>query len=115
MLLGAYASVVAHRDAHDFGFFEWAGVGFLLAFGMVAILSIGAPFFLVGVLLLGIMLGRGPRWPASLGALAGAGVVGVVVGLIGAVAGSAVWAASGASLVALGSAAFWWLRCHPTL
>jgi hypothetical protein len=69
-------------------------VGFPLAFGVVAILSIGDPFFLVGLVLLGVMLGRGPRWPASLGALAGAGVVGVVVGLIGAVAGSGVWAAN---------------------
>lgn len=106
---------MAHRDTRDLGFFQWAGVGFMLAFGVVAILSIGAPFFLVGLVLLGVMLGRGPRWPASLGALAGAGVVGVVVGLIGAVAGSAVWAASGASLVALAGTAFWWLRCRPTL
>lgn len=106
---------MAHRDTRDFGFFQWAGVGFLLAFGTMAILSIGAPFFLVGAVLLGVMLGRGPVWPASLGALAGAGVVGLVVGLIGAVAGSAVWAVSGASLVAVASTAFWWLRCLPTL
>jgi hypothetical protein len=59
------------------------------------------------------MLGLGPRWPASLGALAGAGVVGVVVGLVGAIAGSAFWAASGASLVAFAGTAFWWLRWPP--
>lgn len=106
---------MAHRDTRDFGFFQWAVVGLLLAFGMVAILSIGAPFFLVGLVLLGVMLGRGRRWPASVGALAGAGVVGVVVGSIGAVPDSAVWATSGASLVALASTAFWWLRCRPTL
>ena len=49
---------MAHRDTRDFGFFEWAGVDILLALGMVAILSIGAPFFLVGLILLGVMLGR---------------------------------------------------------
>src|SRR5579884_340953 len=77
---------MAHRGSRDFGFFQWTAVGFRLAFGVVAILSIGAPFFLLGLVLFGLMLGRGPRWPAGLGALAGAGVVGLVIGLIGVVA-----------------------------
>jgi hypothetical protein len=87
----------------------------MLAFGVVAILSIGGPFFVLGLVLLGVMLGRGPRWPAALGALAGAGAVGVVIGLIGAVATPGIWAASGSSLVLLSAVAFWWLRCRPTV
>lgn len=90
-------------------------MGFTLAFGVVAILSVGAPFFVLGLILLGVMLGRGPRWPASLGALAGAGVVGLVIGLIGAVADPGVWTAAGISLIALNATAFWWLRCRPTI
>ena len=90
-------------------------MAFLLAFGVVAILSIGAPFFIVGLVLLGVMLGCGPRWPASLGALAGIGLVGVVIGLIGAAADSATWAAVGLSLIALSGTANWLLRCRPGL
>ena len=105
---------MAHRDTRDFGFFQWTAVGFMLAFGVVAILSIGAPFFLLGLVLLGVMLGRGPRWPAGLGALAGAGVVAVVIASIGAVSAPGIWAASGASLVVVSAVAFWWLRCRPT-
>jgi hypothetical protein len=104
---------VAHRDKRDLGFFQWSIVGFTLAFGAVAILSIGGPFFLLGVLSLGVMLGRGPRWPAALGTLGGAGIVGIVIGVIGAVAAPGIWAASGLSLIALSVAAFWWLRCRP--
>jgi hypothetical protein len=105
---------VAHRDARAFGFFQWSAVGFMLAFGVVAIFSIGAPFFLLGLVLLGVMLGRGPRWPAGLGAVAGAGVVGVVIGSIGAIAAPGIWAASGISLAVASAVAFWWLRCRPT-
>jgi hypothetical protein len=104
---------VAHRAKRDLGFFQWSIVGFMLAFGGVAILSIGGPFFLLGVLLLGVMLGRGPRWPAALGALFGVGVVGIVIGAIGAVLNPGLWAASGSSLVALSAVTFWWLRCRP--
>jgi hypothetical protein len=85
----------------------------MLAFGTVAILSIGAPFFMLGLVLLGVMLGRGPRWPAALGAPAGAGVVGVVIGAIGAVVDPFAWAASGVALVAVSATAFWLLRCRP--
>jgi len=88
-------------------------VGFMLAFGVLAILSIGAPFFLLGLVLLGVMLGRGPRWPAGIGAVAGAGLVGVVIGAIGAVAAPGAWALAGAALAALSAAALWWLRCRP--
>ena len=99
-----------HRDL---GFASWAGVRFLLVFGVVAILSIGAPFFLLGVLLLGVLLGRGPRWPDSLGLFAGAGIVCLVIAVIGAVAGAAWWAVIGLALAGVGDGAFWWLRCRP--
>jgi hypothetical protein len=115
MLAEAYAPGVAHRGKRDFGFFQWTAAGFMLAFGVVAILSIGAPFFLLGLVLLGVMLGRGPRWPAGLGALAGAGGVGIVIGLIRAVAAPGMWAASGISLVIVSAVAFWWLRYRPTV
>jgi hypothetical protein len=114
MRFSTYALRVAHRDARDFGFVQWTTVGFMLAFGVVAILSIGAPFFVLGLVLLGVMLGRGPRWPAGLGAVAGAGLVGIVIGVIGAVVDPLAWAVSGATLLALSAAAFWWLRCRPT-
>jgi len=67
----------------------------------------------VGLVLLGVMLRRGPRWPASVGLIAGAGVVCLVIAPIGA-GGAAVWAAVGLGLVVLASAAFWWLRCRPS-
>jgi hypothetical protein len=73
----------------------------------------GAPFLLVGLVLLGVLLGRGPRWPASLGLVTGAGTVGVLIGLIGAVVAPLVWGALGAGLVAVSAAGFWWLRCRP--
>jgi hypothetical protein len=105
---------VANEHHRDFGFASWAGVGFLLVFGVLAILSIGAPFLFVGVLLLGVLLGRAPRWPDSLGLFAGAGAVCVVIAVIGAVAGAASWAVIGLALVGVGCGAFWWLRCRPT-
>jgi hypothetical protein len=95
------------------GFFQWLVVGFMLVFGMLAILSIGAPFLLIGLVLLGVFRSRGARWPASVGALAGAGLVGIVIGIIGAVASPALWAGAGAGLIALSAATFWWLRCRP--
>lgn len=101
----------SQRD-HDDGFFYWAGVGFLIVFGAVAILSIGAPFFLLGLVLFGVLLGRGPRWPASLGFLAGAGLVCVVIAIIGSVPNPAGWAAVGVALLGFSAGAFWWLRCR---
>jgi hypothetical protein len=103
---------VASDQHRDLGFASWASVGFLLAFGVLAILSIGAPFFLIGVLLLGVLLGRGPRWPHSLGLFAGVGTVCLVIALIGAVAGAAWWAVIGVALAGVGGGAFWWLRCR---
>jgi hypothetical protein len=103
---------MAHRQTRDFGFFQWVVVGFMLAFGILAILSIGAPLVLLGLILLGVMLDRGPRWPAGIGALAGAGLVGIVIGVIGAVASPGLWAASGATLAALSGLTFWYLRCR---
>src|SRR6266496_543291 len=64
---------------HGWGFFYWVGVGFLTVFGFVAILSIGLPFFVLGVVLLAVGVGRGPVWPADLGLLAGAGLVCLLV------------------------------------
>lgn len=84
----------------------------MLAFGLVAILSIGGPFFLLGLVFLGVMLGRGPRWPALLGVFAGAGIVGVLIGAIGTVATPGVWAGTGASLIIFSGVAFWCLRCR---
>ena len=104
---------MAHRGTRDFGFSQWVVVGFMLVFGVLAILSIGAPFFLIGLALFGVMLGRGPRWPAGVGALAGAGLVGIIIGVIGAIASPGLWAAAGATLTALSGATFWWLRCRP--
>jgi hypothetical protein len=105
---------MAHHGARDFGFFQWLLVGFMLVFGALAILSIGAPLLLIGLVLLGVFLGRGPRWPASLGAFAGAGLVGIIIGIIGAVASPGLWGAAGGALVALSGAIFWWLRCRPS-
>jgi hypothetical protein len=70
-------------------------LGFLLVFGVLAILSVGAPLFVLGVLLLGVLVGCGLRRPDSLGLFAGAGTVCLVIALIGAVAGAAWWAVIG--------------------
>jgi hypothetical protein len=58
--------MAAERD-HDWGFFYLTAVGFLMSFGAIAILSIGFPFFVLGLVLLVVGLWRGPRWPADLG------------------------------------------------
>lgn len=104
---------MAHRGARDFGFAQWLVVGFMLVFGALAILSIGPPFLLLGLVFLGVMLGRGPRGPAVIGALAGAGLVGIVIGVIGAVATPGLWTAAGVTLAVLSGVTFWWLRCRP--
>lgn len=105
-------------DVHyrDWGFFYWAGTGFLITFGLVAVLTIGAPFLLLGVLLLGVLLGRGRRWPASLGLLAGVGGVCLLIAVISALSGDVsptIWATVGLGLAALSCFAFWFLRCRP--
>jgi hypothetical protein len=104
---------VSHAARRDWSFFHWAVVGFMIAFGVVAILSIGFPFFVLGLVLLGVLLGRGPRWPAALGVPTGVGAVGLLLGALGSVTAPGAWAAAGAGLVAFGTLAFWWLRCRP--
>ena len=105
---------MAHTHGRDWGFFFWTAVGFLMLFGF-AVLSIGAPFFLLGLLLLVLGLRWGPRWPADLGLAAGAGVACFVFALINAISGDLspmVWAVVGFALVSLSSFGFWWLRCR---
>lgn len=67
----------------------------------------------VGLVLLGVLLRRGQRWPASLGLLAGAGVVCLVIAAIDSVGGWAIWAAVGLGLVGFGSTAYWVRRGRP--
>jgi len=106
---------MATPHGRDWGFFYWAAVGFLMSFGAIAILSIGFPFFALGLLLLVVGVFRGPRWPADLGIPAGIGVTCIIIALIAALdrgRSPTVWAAVGAALVTLGAGAFWWLRCR---
>jgi hypothetical protein len=86
----------------------------MLSFGLVGILSIGGPLLVPGLVLFGVTLGRAPRWPAVLGAISGVGIAVVLIGAIGHRAAPGIWAVSGASLVAAGATAFWWLRCRAT-
>jgi hypothetical protein len=106
---------VTVRHDRSWGLAYWAGVGFLLVFGFIAGLSIGFPFFLLGLLGLAIGLRRAPGWPADLGLLAGAGTVCLVIAVINAISGDlspTIWASIGVVLVAISSGAFWWLRCR---
>jgi hypothetical protein len=105
-------------EAHnrDWGFFYWAGAGFLIVFGMLALLSIGAPFFLAGLIALIFLATRGPNWPSQLGFFAGAGAVCIVIAALSAITGNvspASWALTGIALVASASWSFWRLRCRP--
>src|SRR3990172_4781582 len=107
---------MAEAHHRDWGFLYWAGAGFLILFGVLASLTIGAPFLLLGVLLLGVLLGRGPRWPAGLGLLAGAGAVCLLIAVISAISGDVaptIWAVVGLALSGTSSFAFWFLRCRP--
>jgi uncharacterized membrane protein len=104
--------------AHDWAFFQWAAAGFLVVFGFITGFTIGLPFLVVGVLLLVRLYRRRPAWPADLGALAGAGLVCLVIALISAISGDlspVVWATVGLVLSAGASATFWWLRCRPSV
>lgn len=108
--------VVEAARSHDFGFFIWSAVGFMLAFGLVAAASIGLPFLLVGLALFVALQVRGPVWPADLGLLAGIGSVCLVVAAINAATGDlspTVWLLVGIALIGLSSSVFWWLRCRP--
>jgi hypothetical protein len=107
---------VAHAHERDWSFFHWAGAGFLIVFGLLAILTIGAPFLLLGVFVFGALVGRGPRWPSSLGLVAGAGAVCLVIGTISAISGDVtptVWFGVGVALTSSACWAFWFLRCRP--
>lgn len=104
----AKADVQHHRD---WGFFYWAAVGFLLSFGLLAILSIGFPFFVLGFLLLLVGTWRGPHWPADLGLPAGIGVTCLVIAAIGSLPPT-IWALVGAVLTTVSAGSFWWLRCR---
>ena len=102
---------------HDSGFFVWTGAGLLLVFGFLAGFSIGLPFFWAGLIALGWLLARGPRWPAHLGLVAGAGISCLVVAVFNAAErdpATADWLLVGLALVAAPSVAFWWLRCRPS-
>jgi hypothetical protein len=108
--------VVARAHDRDWGFFYWAGIGFLVVFGFITGFSIGIPFLILGLVLLVMGLRRGPGWPSDLGLLAGAGMVCLVIALINAISGDlspTIWATVGFGLIALSAGVFWWLRCRP--
>jgi hypothetical protein len=67
------------------------------------------------MLLLGVLLRRGPRWPHSLGLLAGAGTGCLMLAVIAAVAGPAWWAVIGVALAGASVGAFCGLRCRPII
>ena len=105
--------VVEATRSHDFGFFIWSAVGFMLAFGLIAAASIGLPFLLIGLALFVALQVRGPVRPADLGFLAGIGSVCLVVGAINAASGDlspTLWLLVGFALIGVSSALFWWLR-----
>jgi hypothetical protein len=106
----------AHR--WDFGFFYWLTAGFLIGFGLVAILSIGAPFLLLGLLLFLVLLWWGPGWPADLGLLAGVGGVCLLIATIYVLdpdpgPSATLWALAGLALALPSTFTFWYLRCRP--
>jgi hypothetical protein len=101
---------------HDWGFFYWAAVGFLLCFGFVTGFSIGLPFFWLGMILLIRGIWRGPPWPADLGLPAGIGAACLVLAIIIAAnddLSPRVWTTVGIALATAPTALFWWLRCRP--
>ena len=106
------------RRDHDWGFFQWFGVGFLIVFGFITGFSIGLPFFFAGIVLLAQLAVREPHWTSPLGFLAGAGGVSLVIASINARNGGldpTWWFATGAGLTVAPTFLFWWLRCRPVL
>jgi len=104
------------RRDHDWGFFQWFAVGFLIVFGFITGFSIGLPFLFAGVFLLAQLMLREPAWPAPLGLAAGAGAVCLVIASINAISGElspTIWASVGTVLIAGPTFLFWWLRCRP--
>jgi hypothetical protein len=107
---------MSEMGSHDWGFFKWFAVGFLVVFGFLAGFTIGLPFLFLGLILFAWFSWRGPGWPADLGLLAGAGAVCLVIAVISAISGDIapfVWAAVGTGLTGIGAGTFWWLRCRP--
>jgi len=107
---------MAHQGERDWGFFVWTGAGLLVVFGFLAGFSIGLPFFYLGLIALGYLAVRGPRWPAHLGLVAGAGFSCLVVAAFNAAerdpsAGD--WTLAGLGLTTAAAFTFWWLRCRP--
>jgi hypothetical protein len=102
--------VAARRD-HDWGFFYFAAVGFLIAFGFISGFSIGIPILLAGLVLLVLPPFKRFGWPDDLGLLAGVGVVCLVIASLQVLGDPRLWALIGAALIGAGSFAFWWLRC----
>ena len=98
----------------DFGFLRSASIGFLLAFGVIASASIGLPFLVAGVLVGALTHHPDRHWTAGLGFLAGVGVVGITIGVIGAVPAATLWIVAGLLMILGASSAFWWLRCRVT-
>ena len=116
MIPRLYASRVREASGHDWGFFVWMLPAFLISFGAIAMLSLGLPFFVLGVLLFVALLRSGPTWPADLGVLAGVGATCLLVAALAAAGGGRspnVWALVGLALTAGSAGGFWWLRCRP--
>ena len=84
---------------------RWALAGFLIAFGVLAIFSVGLPFLMAGMLLTGLHAARGQTKRAVAGIAIGIGVACaflVVTGFAAAVplvaVASVVWAAAAGAL-----------------
>jgi hypothetical protein len=105
---------VNQAHGHDWDFFVFAAIGFLIVFGFLTALTIGAPLILVGLALLTWQWIRASAWHAELGLLAGAGVVCFVVASLATLGSPMAWASVGAVLVSISSITFWWLRCRPS-
>ena len=97
---------------HDWGFFYFAAVGFLLGFGFLTGFTVGLPLVLLGLVLLLAPRFRRFAWPADLGLVAGAGAVCVAIAALDAFGDPRLWALAGLTLVAAASFAFWWMRCR---
>jgi hypothetical protein len=108
---------MAQRHERDFGFFVWTIPSFLLVFGFYTGFSIGMPIMAAGVILLFIMILRGPVWPADLGLIAGLGLGSLSFAAIAATSGGdypvSPWLEIGLGLVSVSAAVFWWLRYRP--
>jgi hypothetical protein len=83
-------------------FVVWMVPGYLIAFGAVAILSIGFPFLVAGLGVFVWLYIRGPGWPHDLGLVAGVGAVALLVAFLNRADGNPdpqTWALAGIGLV----------------